>query len=64
MIVLIKIVPFLEEGGIAQHFGDNASAVHGRVGVHRADDDLQLALYMVGQLGRLAHHIQCADAFA
>ena len=56
--------PLIEERLVTQNGGNNLRAVHRRVGVHRAHDDLHLAQHAGHRLAILADDVNRADALA
>ena len=54
--------PLLVEGGVVQDGAGDAGAVDGRVGVERADEDLDLRVDALGLFGRGGDDGECADA--
>jgi hypothetical protein len=56
--------PLLVEGGVVQNGAGDAGAVNGRVGVERADKDLDLGVNTLGFFGRLGDDGEGADALA
>mmetsp|Transcript_16366 Transcript_16366/g.40778 ORF Transcript_16366/g.40778 Transcript_16366/m.40778 type:complete len:345 (+) Transcript_16366:272-1306(+) len=58
------ILPLLKQRGAAQHARRDLRAVAGRVGVHGADDQLELTLHARRHRLARAHHAQRAHALA
>ena len=62
--LLHVLQPLGAQGGVVEDHGGDAGAVHRRVRVQRADDDLQLGHHLGRLLRAAGHHGEGADALA